>query len=83
MHTPWGGGQPIPNTPFRRVISNDATDNRLVMLAVDLPVGENVAPHIHGHANQRATISRASTRKVDTPELRSRRPADLCPIGAQ
>jgi quercetin dioxygenase-like cupin family protein len=52
MHTPWGGGQPIPNTPFRRVIPNDATDNRLVMLAVDMPVGENVALHVHGHEDQ-------------------------------
>ena len=52
MHTPWGGGQPIPNTPFRRVIPNDATDHRLVMLAVDMPVGENVAPHVHGHEDQ-------------------------------
>ncbi len=33
MHTPWGGGEPILNTPFRRVIPTDATDNRLVMLA--------------------------------------------------
>ena len=52
MHTPWGRGQPIPNTPFRRVISNDTTDNRLVMLAVDMPVGEVVAPHVHGHEDQ-------------------------------
>jgi quercetin dioxygenase-like cupin family protein len=52
MHTPWGGGQPIPNTPFRRVVPNDATDHRLVMLAVDMPVGETVAPHVHGHEDQ-------------------------------
>jgi hypothetical protein len=52
MHTPWGGGQPIPNTPFRRVIPADATDNRMVMLAVDMPPGENVAPHAHTHEDQ-------------------------------
>ena len=55
MHTPWGGRQPIPNTPFRRVIPTDATDNRMVMLAVDMPVGENVASHAHalGSGNHR------------------------------
>ena len=52
MHTPWGGGQPIPNTPFRRVIPTDATDNRMVMLAVDMPAGENVAPRTHAHEDQ-------------------------------
>ena len=52
MHTPWGGGQPIANTPFRRVIAVDATDNRMVVLAVDMPVGENVPPHAHAHEDQ-------------------------------
>ena len=52
MHTRWGDGEPIPNTPFRRVIPADATDDRMVMLAVDMPVGENVAAHAHPHEEQ-------------------------------
>ena len=52
MHTPWGSGQPIPNTPFRRVIPTDVTDNRMVMLAADMPVGQNVPPHAHAHEDQ-------------------------------
>ncbi len=56
MHTPWGRGEPIPNTPFRRVIPTAATDNRMVMLAVDMPVGERVAPHTHAHEDQAIVV---------------------------
>jgi mannose-6-phosphate isomerase-like protein (cupin superfamily) len=52
VHTPWGGGEQIPNTPFRRVIPADATENRMVMLAVDMPVGEDVGAHVHEREDQ-------------------------------
>jgi hypothetical protein len=40
------------------VIPNDATEHRFVMLAVDMPVGENVAPHVHGRWNRGDEIAR-------------------------
>jgi len=52
QHIPWGAGAPIPHTPFREVIAPALVDDHLVMLAVDMPVGEHVPEHTHDDEDQ-------------------------------
>ena len=52
MHIGWGAGAPIEGTPFRRVVPAEATEGRVVVLAVDMPVGENVEAHTHDREDQ-------------------------------
>ncbi|MGI8417512.1 MAG: cupin domain-containing protein [Nakamurella sp.] len=49
---PWGSGQPIPGTPFRQLVTGAATEGRMVVLEVDMPVGERVAEHTHEGEDQ-------------------------------
>jgi quercetin dioxygenase-like cupin family protein len=49
---PWGGGEHIPGTPFRTVLSPEATDGHVVGIAVDMPPGLRVDEHVHPDEDQ-------------------------------
>jgi hypothetical protein len=79
MHTPPVGGQPIPNTPYRRVVATDATDGQrnkgndvARVLEIYMPGGSissstRSARSSLRDASRRRTTSTASTRNVDSP----------------
>jgi mannose-6-phosphate isomerase-like protein (cupin superfamily) len=48
----WGHGEPIEGTPFRTVVTPEATRGQLVALAVDMPPGLHVDTHVHDHEDQ-------------------------------
>jgi quercetin dioxygenase-like cupin family protein len=48
----WGHGEQIEGTPFRTVVAPTETAGQLVALAVDMPPGLHVHPHVHDDAEQ-------------------------------
>jgi quercetin dioxygenase-like cupin family protein len=50
--TPWGSGDVILGTPFRTVVSTEATLGGLVMLTIDMEPGVHVDEHVHDAEDQ-------------------------------
>src|SRR5260221_212942 len=67
----WGSGRPLTGTPFREVVPTAATDGAVVILAVDMPVGEHVAEHVHEGEDQVTVVLHGSIgATVDDDEVR-------------
>ena len=49
---PWGAGDALVGTPFRVVVSADATDGHAVCITVDMPPGVRVDAHTHSDEDQ-------------------------------
>ena len=67
----WGSGQPLAGTPFREVVPTAATGGAVVILAVDMPVGEHVGEHVHQSEEQITVVLHGSIgATVDDDEVR-------------
>jgi quercetin dioxygenase-like cupin family protein len=54
----WDTGEPIPGTPFRRLIDAGATDGRFSSQSAVLRPGQLVVPHVHDHEDEFSFVFR-------------------------
>ena len=75
----WGHGAVIEGTPFRTVVSAEETHGQVVALAVDMPPGLHVEPHVHVDAEQlHVVVSGTLTCRVGAQRFRVEPGGTVC-----